>query len=103
AFFAAQIKAARLVQQQLVDRWKAENHAPFENVPNLATETRPRIDKLNSDMLIALAELQPRLTDPATRDAIRQRAAAILIGDPIDNAIRAAAVEPLVERMKEEG
>lgn len=58
AFFAAQIKAARLVQQQHFDRWKAENHAPFEHVPNLTSEIRPKIDKLNSELLAALAEVQ---------------------------------------------
>src|SRR4051794_38404992 len=50
AFFAAQIAAARSIQEADFQRWHADNHGPFEDVPALTT-LRQRIDSLNSELI----------------------------------------------------
>ena len=55
-FFTAQIESAKLVQQQLFDEWTARQQPPFEDAPSLEKEIRPQIDKLNQQLLSALAD-----------------------------------------------
>ncbi len=88
AFFAAQIEAAKLVQQSDFRRWKTKE--PEGEAPDLKTVLRPRIDALNRDMLAALAEV-------GTRDAaaIGKRADKLLSG--FDDEVRRAAIAPLVK------
>lgn len=54
AFFAAQIEAAKLVQQANLERWREEKRGRFARVPDLAS-LRRRIDALNDELLDALA------------------------------------------------
>jgi chorismate mutase len=58
SFFAAQMEAARLVQQADFDRWKANQQTPFADTKCLA-ELRQRIDQLNRELIDALAEVRP--------------------------------------------
>ena len=97
AFFSAQMEAAKQLQQADFDQWQAAQHGPFADVPDLATELRPRIDALSDDLLTALATVRPFLDDAATRNLVQQRAAVILTGDGITDGIRAAAIEPLTQ------
>jgi chorismate mutase len=93
-FFAAQIAAARRVQEADLARWRAEGRGPFADEPDLAA-LRRRIDALNRDLVGALAEARPRLAGASTRDQLRRWAREALAGEGITDDVRAAAVEPL--------
>jgi len=94
-FFAAQIAAARQVQEADFARWRAEEHGPFADVPGLAA-LRERIDSLNRELLSTLAEARIQLDDTRTREQLREWAQAILTGEGVTDDVRAAAIEPLV-------
>jgi len=97
AFFAAQIKAAKLVQTADFRRWEAEPGTLPGEAPDLAGVLRPRIDALNRDLLVALARLGPSSRgNRPTASEVRSRAAELLSGEGIDADVRAAAIEPLV-------
>src|SRR4051812_5005565 len=55
AFFAAQIEAAKLVQQADFRRWESDPPPSDAPPPDLVTVLRPRIDALTRDLLAALA------------------------------------------------
>jgi chorismate mutase len=92
SFFAAQMEAARLVQQADFVRWKAKNQKPVADKG--LTVLRQRIDELNSELIDALAEARPALAEPAVQQALPRRAEAILTGDGLDE-VRETAIAPL--------
>ncbi|MCI0457395.1 MAG: gamma subclass chorismate mutase AroQ [Gemmataceae bacterium] len=94
AFFAAQIDAARRLQEADFVRWRAEGHGAFADKPNLPA-LRQRIDGLNRELLPALAAARPQLSDSGTRDQVRAWARAILTGEGITDDVRGAAVDLL--------
>ncbi len=97
AFFAAQIEAAKLVQQADFRRWAADPPPADTPSPDLATVLMPRIDALNRDLLAALSRAVPSLHSDAGAGArILIRADALLSGDGIDAPVRAAAIRPLI-------
>jgi hypothetical protein len=71
-FFAAQMEAARLVQQSDFDRWKANEQGPFADTTSLAV-LRQRIDDLNRELIDAPAELRPWLSGQAVQQALPRR------------------------------
>ncbi len=78
-------------------RWEAEHRGPDGEAPDLARVLRPRIDALNRDLLAELARALPRLQgDRAATARLRDRADRILIGEGIDDDLRASAIRPLV-------
>jgi chorismate mutase len=93
SFFTSQMEAARLVQQADFDQWKAKEHEPVANATSLAA-LRERIDQLNHELVDALAEIQPRLSEHTVQRALSQRAEEILPGD-VPAALRETAVAPL--------
>jgi chorismate mutase len=93
SFFAAQMEAARLVQQADFDRWKAKGQEPFADPTSLAV-LRQRIDTLNGELIDALAEVGPRLSGPTLQRALPRRAEETLTGDDLA-AVRETAVAPL--------
>ena len=93
SFFAAQMEAARLVQQADFDRWKANKQKPFADTKSLA-ELRQRIDQLNSELIDALAEVRPWLWGQSVQQALPQRAEEILTGDDLAG-VRETAIAPL--------
>jgi len=58
AFFADQIEASKLVQQQLFDQWHASG-APKAPAPDLAADVRPKLDRLDATLIQALARVTP--------------------------------------------
>jgi len=58
AFFQDQIDASKDVQNALFDTWRA-SQAPSDPAPDLATATRPQLDKLTGQLIGALARVQP--------------------------------------------
>jgi acetolactate decarboxylase len=93
SYFAAQMEAARLVQQADLDRWKANKQKPFADTRSLA-ELRQRIDQLNSELIDALAEVRPWLRGQTGQQALPQRAEEILTGDDLAG-VRETAIAPL--------
>ena len=70
AFFRAQIEASKTVQNELFQGWDVFKHAQFPDAPDLATVTRPKLDKLTEQLLHALAENWPALSDPKRREDV---------------------------------
>ena len=93
SFFAAQMEAARLVQQADFDRWQANKQKPFADTTSLAV-LRQRIDHLNRELTDALAELRPRLSGRSVQQALPQRAEEILTGYDLAG-VRETAIAPL--------
>ena len=93
SFFAAQLEAARLVQQADFERWKVNKQGPFADTTSLEV-LRQRIDHLNRELIDALAEVRPWLSRLTVQQALPQRAEEILTGDGVA-ALRETAVAPL--------
>jgi chorismate mutase len=94
AFFAAQIAAARLIQEADLDRWRAEGRPAFRDSPDLSA-LREKIDGLNRELLAALVEVRPELGDARTREHLGRWAEESLTGQGITAEARAAAVAGL--------
>jgi chorismate mutase len=60
-FFQAQIDASKMIQSERIAAWKAENHAPFVDVPDLRTVIRPKLDALTPALVAALKDALPEL------------------------------------------
>jgi chorismate mutase-like protein len=92
-FFAAQMEAARLVQQADFDRWKAKEQKPFADTKSLAV-LRQRIDQLNRELIDALVEVRPWLSGMPVQQALPRRAEEILTGNDLAG-VRETAIAPL--------
>jgi chorismate mutase len=75
-FFRDQIDASKDVQNALFANWRALKAAPESAPPDLATDTRPKLDRLTQQLITALARVEPirhaddcplRLADSVTR------------------------------------
>jgi chorismate mutase len=93
SFFAAQMDAARLVQQADFGRWKAMKQKPFADPTSLAV-LQQQIDTLNSELIDALAEVRPWLSGLGVQQALPQRAQAILTSNGLAG-VRDTAIAPL--------
>lgn len=58
AFFRDQIDASTQAQKTLFESWRA-SQAPAEPAPDLATVTRPQLDRLTGQLIGALARVEP--------------------------------------------
>jgi chorismate mutase-like protein len=92
-FFAAQMEAARLVQQSDFERWQASKQKPFAKTTSLAL-LRQRIDQLNRELIDALTEIRPRLFGQTVQQALPRRAEEILTGNGLAS-VRETAITPL--------
>jgi chorismate mutase-like protein len=92
-FFAAQMEAARLVQQADFERWQANKQEPCADTTSLAV-LRQRIDGLNRELIDALAELCPRLSGLTVQQALPQRAEEIVAVNGLAR-VRETAIAPL--------
>ena len=94
AFFRAQIEASKTAQNELFQGWDVFRHGQFPDAPDLATVTRPKLDKLTDQLLRALAENWPVLSDPKRRDDVL-RAMHPMQADEISTKAVAQAIAPL--------
>ncbi|WP_349306715.1 gamma subclass chorismate mutase AroQ [Chitinivorax sp. B] len=69
-FFRAQIEAAKVIQRKLIDDWRQSQPGRFEDIPDLKTEIRPRLDDLTAKLIQALARNQATLADPTKRQIV---------------------------------
>jgi chorismate mutase len=60
-FFRDQIDASKLVQNALFENWRA-SRPPEGAPPDLATDTRPKLDRLTQSLIAALARVEPLRT-----------------------------------------
>jgi chorismate mutase-like protein len=93
SFFAAQMAAARLVQQADFDRWKAKEQEPLADTASLEA-LRQRIDQLNGELIDALADVSPWLSGLTVQQALPQRAEEILSGNDLAS-VRDTTIAPL--------
>jgi chorismate mutase-like protein len=94
-FFQAQIEASKTIQRELYLGWEIFKRGPFPDAPDLATVTRPKLDKLSDELLHALAENYPVLSDPRQRAAVA-RAMRPMDADEISEKAVDQAIKPLV-------
>ncbi len=92
-FFAAQMKAARLVQRGDFDRWKANRQEHFADTTSLEV-LRQWIDDLNCKLIDALAELRPWLSGLTVQQALSQRAEEIVAVNGLAG-VRETVIAPL--------
>jgi chorismate mutase len=93
-FFAAQMEAAKSLQQARFDLWSANKQKPDAGAGDL-TVLRKRIDALNDELIDALAQLSPRLPDPAVQQTLRQHAQEILSSQDLA-PVREMVIAPLM-------
>ncbi|MGN6527663.1 MAG: gamma subclass chorismate mutase AroQ [Burkholderiaceae bacterium] len=94
-FFRAQIEASKIAQNELFQGWDVFKHGQFPDAPDLATVTRPKIDALNEQLLHALADNWPVLSDPR-RKADVERALRPMAAEDVSAKAVAEALSPLV-------
>lgn len=97
-FFAAQIAAARMVQEEFHSRWSKTEKTPVGQPLDLKGELRPRIDRASDELLAAYARLAPHLRDDAVRDHLRRRGSDVLVGPGVTRNVRERALQPLLSR-----
>ena len=94
SFFRAQIEASKTAQNELFQGWDVFKRGQFPDAPDLATVTRPKLDRLTEQLLHALAENWPVLSDPKRRDDL-QRAMHPMQAEDISAKAVAEAIAPL--------
>ena len=92
-FFAAQMQAARAVQQADIDHWSANKDKPDAEATSLVV-LRQQIDHLNDELIDALAVLAPRLGHPAVQETLRQRGEVIFSDEGLKR-VRETVMAPL--------
>jgi chorismate mutase len=76
AVFADQIAASKEVQVSLLDGWRADPSTAPASAPDLATEVRPVLDRITTELVPALAEVQRYRDDPQCARVLGAAAAA---------------------------
>ena len=94
AFFRAQIEASKTAQNELFQGWDAFKHGQFPEAPDLASVTRPKLDRITDQLMHALSENWPLLADPKRRDDVL-RAMHPMQADDLSAKAVAEAIAPL--------
>jgi len=94
AFFRAQIEASKTAQTELFQGWDVFRRGEFAGAPDLATVTRPKLDKLTDELLHAIAENWTVLGDPK-RSADVARAMHPMQAEDLSAKAVAQAIAPL--------
>ncbi|CAD7725377.1 hypothetical protein LMG31884_38260 [Xanthomonas hydrangeae] len=93
-FFAAQIEANKAVQYALLNHWRERGRAPDTARPDLAT-LRVRLDRLQGELLDALADVAPLRAAPECPASTARAAAHYAAQWQLDALHRAALVRGL--------
>jgi chorismate mutase-like protein len=94
-FFEAQIKAAKLIQEQHFADWNANQHPPFPQPPDLEREIRPKIDKLNEQLLEALSQYCAERSNHGADEQLDSTAKTVFETAPFSKEVIQSALEPL--------
>jgi len=95
SLFEAQFAAAKKLQQQRFADWQRNRNGAFENVADLKTELRTRIDDINVDLLKSLAHAKPFLQDSDFVRYLAEHAAEVFHDSPVPEAIWTEALKSL--------
>ena len=95
-FFAAQIAAGKLIQTTDFQNWQRQGVKSFTSVPDLNQKLRPFLDKLNTEFLTVLTDINPVLSCSQVQKLIESRAQIIIRGDGINPTVRRTAIAPLL-------
>ena len=93
-FFRAQIAASKTAQNELFQGWDVFRRGEFSGAPDLASVTRPKLDKLTDELLHAIAENWTVLADPKRRDDVARAMHPMQAEDLSAKAV-AQAIAPL--------
>ena len=93
-FFRAQIEASKTAQGELFQGWDVFKRGQFPDAPDLATVTRPKLDALTTQLMHALADNWPVLSDPRRHDDVARAMQPMAAEDMSPKAV-AQAVAPL--------
>ncbi len=88
AVFGDQITASKQAQQQILDGWTAGVGTPPTTAPDLATQVRPVLDRITTDLVPALAAVQDYRDDPGCAKFLADDVASV--PPPASSAGRAA-------------
>lgn len=100
-FMTAQVAAARMLQEQDLERWQSQPPSAETPLKDLKSELRPQIDRLNKELLRTLARLAPRLDDEEIQRRLERIGAEDWSGTNLDEPIRRTALVPLIAKPRE--
>ncbi len=95
-FFRAQIEASKIAQNELFAGWDVFKRGQFPDAPDLASVTRPKLDKITELLLHELAQSWPVLGDPKRHDDVL-RAMHPMQADELSAKAVAEALAPLAK------
>ena len=95
-FFRAQIEASKTAQNELFQGWDVFKHGQFPDTPDLATVTRPKLDRLTDQLMRALADNWTLLGDPARRADVA-RALQPMAAEELSPKAVGQAIAPLLQ------
>ncbi|MCS5730799.1 gamma subclass chorismate mutase AroQ [Herbiconiux moechotypicola] len=90
AVFADQIAASKEVQESLLAQWAAGESAAPAEAPDLATEVRPVLDRITTELVPALAATAPFAADPGCGAALADDTAEVLAASALTSEVAAA-------------
>jgi chorismate mutase-like protein len=96
SFFAAQMKAARLVQERYFQEWREQGLDHFNGVADLKTSLRPRINEASRSLLSALAAVEPLRKDAKFAEYLEQASRRVFRSASLDEEVRRTALAPLM-------
>ena len=94
-FFRAQITAAKLIQKQHFADWAVSQQPPFTPPPDLERDIRPKIDKLNEQLLDALGQYLPERSNDGWKDELDRTAKTEFEKSPWSEEVVKTALGPL--------
>jgi chorismate mutase len=95
-FMVGQIEAGKLIQEADFSAWTERGQGKFDDARDLNTELRPVLDNSSDQMLAQLADLSPALDGEQDKASIALRADELVRGDGIDDAVRKATIQSLL-------
>ena len=98
-FFQNQFDAGKIIQTRLLMHWLASypDDYKFNDAPDLMKDIRPKLERLNPELISALLEVQPLLNQAAMRSYLSTRAGQIIRNDVNGEARRTALTTLLSE------
>ncbi len=97
AFFQAQLDAGKRIQQANYAAWEEINPRPsFDDVPDLPTEQRPKLDEVSENLLAAWRQLRSRLPESSVQRVLQAKRHSLLASQDIADLALAEAIGPLL-------
>ena len=94
----AQITAARRVQENSFKRWKSSPPDESEQILDLQTNLRPRIEQLTADLIEILVRLEPHRQTAEFLAAFSSRTDSLTTHDAVSDEVQHLAIAPWLER-----